>query len=44
MMLKEGEAAPDFELQDDAEKTVRLKDYRGRPLVVYFFPKADTPG
>ena len=43
-MLKEGNAAPAFELLDDAEKTVRLKDFRGHPLVVYFFPRADTPG
>jgi peroxiredoxin Q/BCP len=43
-MLKEGDAAPNFEVQDDTEKTVRLKDYRGKPLVVYFFPRADTPG
>ena len=43
-MLKEGDVAPSFELPDDAEKTVRLKDFRGHPLVVYFFPRADTPG
>ena len=43
-MLKEGDAAPTFELQDGAEKTVHLKDFHGHPLVVYFFPKADTPG
>ena len=43
-MLQEGEAAPDFALLDDSEKTVRLKDFRGHPLVFYFFPKADTPG
>ena len=43
-MLKEGDAAPEFELLDDSEKTVRLQDFRGRPLVLYFFPKADTPG
>ena len=43
-MLKEGDAAPAFELLDDAERTVRLKDFQGRPVVVYFFPRADTPG
>jgi len=43
-MLQEGDAAPAFELQNDAEETVRLKDFRGHPLVVYFFPRADTPG
>jgi len=43
-MLQEGQAAPDFILQDDAEKSVTLKTFRGHPLVVYFFPRADTPG
>lgn len=43
-MLNEGDMAPDFALPDDRQRTVRLKDFRGRPLVVYFFPKADTPG
>jgi len=43
-MLKEGDAAPAFELLDEAEKTVRLRDFRGHPLVIYFFPRADTPG
>ena len=43
-MLQEGQAAPDFKVLDDSEKTVALKDFRGRPLVVYFFPRADTPG
>ena len=43
-MLEEGQTAPEFELLDDAEHTVRLKDFRGHPLVLYFFPKADTPG
>jgi peroxiredoxin Q/BCP len=43
-MLKEGDAAPEFELSDETNRTVRLKDFRGHPLVLYFFPKADTPG
>ena len=43
-MLKEGDAAPDFAVQDDNGKTARLKDFRGHPLVVYFYPRADTPG
>jgi peroxiredoxin Q/BCP len=43
-MPREGDAAPNFEVQDDAEKTVRLKDFRGKALVIYFFPRADTPG
>jgi len=44
IMLKEGDAAPEFALQDETEKTVQLKDFRGHPLVVYFYPRADTPG
>lgn len=43
-MLEVGTAAPDFKLQDDAENTVSLKDFRGAPLVIYFYPRADTPG
>ena len=43
-MLQEGKPAPDFNLLDDAENTVSLKDFRGAPLVIYFYPKADTPG
>ena len=43
-MLKEGDKAPDFSVADDSGKTVKLKDFRGHPLVVYFYPRADTPG
>ena len=43
-MLTEGQAAPDFELKDDSGKTTRLKDFRGKPFVLYFYPRADTPG
>jgi len=39
-----GDAAPDFETQTDTGKTVRLSDYRGKKVVLYFYPKADTPG
>ena len=35
---------PDFTLQDDAENTVHLKDFTGKPVVLFFYPKADTPG
>jgi peroxiredoxin Q/BCP len=42
--LKPGDAAPDFALIDQRGKTVKLKDFRGKKLVVYFYPKADTPG
>ncbi len=36
--------APDFTLPDQNGKPVSLKDYRGKPVVMFFFPKADTPG
>jgi peroxiredoxin Q/BCP len=36
--------APEFTLLDENGKSVSLTDYRGRNLVVYFFPKANTPG
>jgi peroxiredoxin Q/BCP len=39
-----GKAAPDFSLPDAAGRMHRLADYRGRWLVLYFYPKADTPG
>ena len=39
-----GEPAPDFALADDTGATVRLADLRGRPVVLYFYPKDDTPG
>ncbi|RIK22936.1 MAG: thioredoxin-dependent thiol peroxidase [Anaerolineae bacterium] len=43
-MLKTGDTAPDFELLTDAGKPLRLSDLRGRRVVLFFFPKADTPG
>jgi thioredoxin-dependent peroxiredoxin len=42
--LKEGERAPDFTLRADDGKEVSLKDLRGKNVVLYFFPKASTPG
>src|SRR5437867_7767628 len=42
--LKPGDAAPDFALIDQRGKTVKLKDFKGKKVVVYFYPKADTPG
>jgi len=42
--LKPGDAAPDFEAVTDEGKTVRLSDYRGQRVVIYFYPKDDTPG
>ncbi|MBI4456144.1 MAG: thioredoxin-dependent thiol peroxidase [Acidobacteria bacterium] len=43
-MLKEGDKAPDFSLQDDTGREVSLKDLRGKKVVLYFYPKDDTPG
>jgi len=42
--LKEGDKAPDFSVTDGEGKTVRLKDLRGKKVVLYFYPKDDTPG
>lgn len=39
-----GQVAPDFELPDQYGKTRSLAEFRGRWVVLYFFPKADTPG
>src|SRR5512143_1730270 len=39
-----GAQAPDFELKNDEGKTLRLSDYRGKRVVLYFYPKDDTPG
>ena len=43
-MVEEGKPAPDFELESDSGETVRLSDLRGTPVVLYFYPKDDTPG
>lgn len=42
--LRTGDEAPDFEALTDTGKTVRLSDYRGRRVVLYFYPKDDTSG
>ncbi len=42
--LRPGDPAPDFVLLDQAGTTVRLSDFAGRRVLVYFYPKADTPG
>ena len=43
-MLDAGDEAPDFELPNQDGEAVRLSSLRGRPVVLYFYPKADTPG
>jgi peroxiredoxin Q/BCP len=42
--LQPGDPAPDFSLLDQDENTVSLADHRGHKVLVYFYPKADTPG
>lgn len=42
--LTEGQTAPDFNLPADGEGTLSLTDYKGQPVIVYFYPKDDTPG
>jgi thioredoxin-dependent peroxiredoxin len=43
-MVAEGELAPDFTLTSDSGEAVTLSSFRGRPVVLYFYPKDDTPG
>jgi thioredoxin-dependent peroxiredoxin len=43
-MIETGQTAPDFELPDQDGEPVRLSDLRGQRVVLYFYPKADTPG
>src|ERR1700716_2884750 len=43
-MVEEGKPAPDFELKTDGGESVKLSDFRGKPVVLYFYPKDDTPG
>ena len=43
-MIETGETAPDFTLPDQDGNDVSLSDFRGSPVVLYFYPKADTPG
>jgi thioredoxin-dependent peroxiredoxin len=44
VVIEEGKPAPDFELESDTGDTVKLSDFRGRSVVLYFYPKDDTPG
>src|SRR3954464_9069610 len=43
-VIEEGKPAPDFELPSDSGETVKLSELRGKPVVLYFYPKDDTPG
>lgn len=43
-MLKEGDQAPEITLQTDSGDIFRLADFKGKRVVLYFYPKADTPG
>ncbi|HEY6121748.1 MAG TPA: thioredoxin-dependent thiol peroxidase [Pyrinomonadaceae bacterium] len=43
-MLKEGNTAPAFTTKDSSGRTVNLKDFKGEKVVLYFYPKDDTPG
>jgi thioredoxin-dependent peroxiredoxin len=43
-MVKAGDKAPDFSLTDQDDKAARLQDYKGKWVVLYFYPKDDTPG
>lgn len=42
--LTEGDGAPEFSLRDQDSRTVKLSDFRGRKTLLYFYPRADTPG
>ena len=43
-MVEEGKPAPDFTLESDSGELVTLSSFRGRPVILYFYPKDDTPG
>jgi thioredoxin-dependent peroxiredoxin len=43
-VIEQGDQAPEFTLPDQDGRAVKLSDFRGRPVVVYFYPKAATPG
>ena len=44
MALKVGDQAPEFNLKDSFEKEVSLKDFKGKRIILYFYPKDNTPG
>jgi len=43
-MITLGNAVPDFEASSTGDKTVKLNDYQGKYLIIYFYPKDNTPG
>jgi thioredoxin-dependent peroxiredoxin len=43
-VIEKGDQAPDFALPDQDGRELRLEDFRGKPVVLYFYPKASTPG
>ena len=44
MKLKEGDFAPEFTLKSDQEQTIKLQDFKGKYLILFFYPKDSTPG
>ena len=44
MILKVGDKAPDFEAKIQTGETIKLSDYRGKKVIIYFYPKDNTPG
>ena len=44
MALKVGDKAPEFKLKDSYEKEVSLSDFKGKRIILYFYPKDNTPG
>jgi len=43
-MLKENSKAPEFELRNSKGEVVKISDFKGKPFILYFYPKDDTPG
>lgn len=43
-MIAKGKPAPDFTVRTDEDEIVSMRDFRGQWVVLYFYPKADTPG
>jgi thioredoxin-dependent peroxiredoxin len=43
-MINIGQQAPDFEVVNQDDETVKLSDFRGKKVILFAFPKADTPG